>query len=341
VQLRPAFAEQLLEVHVADVARVVVPWDDEHLLALDPVELLAHLGVLLREAVVRQVAGYDHEIRPRLVHLADRGAQEVAAVPGGADVQVGELRDQHGITFSATADEPTAPRARHARTRRHLRQASGVAAPLQLLASPASPQVERRADERRARLLAWGANVWHLFEFAVAVGAGLAAGSIALVGFGFDSLIEALSALVIVWLFSRGRGSSEAAERLAQRLVAVGYFVLAAYVAVESSRDLIGGHHPETSWIGVALAAVTAPTMPILAAAKRRVGRRLGSRATVSEAAQNLLCAYLSIALLAGLLLNALVGWWWADPAAALVIGAVAVREGIAGWRGDGCECCE
>jgi hypothetical protein len=119
-----------------------------------------------------------------------------------------------------------------------------------------------------------------------AVAAGVAAGSIALVGFGFDSLIEALAGFVIVWLFTGSRLVSETAERRAQQFIAASYFVLAAYVAVESVRTLVEGHHPETSWVGIALAAVTAPTMPLLARAKRRVGHALGSSATVGEAEQ-------------------------------------------------------
>jgi divalent metal cation (Fe/Co/Zn/Cd) transporter len=196
---------------------------------------------------------------------------------------------------------------------------------------------ERAKVERQARLLAWGGNAWHLIEFGIAVGAGIAAGSIALIGFGADSLIEGLAGFVIVWLFTGSRGSSEAAERRAQQLIAGSYFVLAAYVGVESVRTLLEGHHPGTSWVGIGLAAVTAPTMPLLARAKRKVGRKLNSSATVSEAAQNMICAYLSVALLVGLLANAVLGWWWADPAAALVIAAVAVREGRESWRGEGC----
>lgn len=200
---------------------------------------------------------------------------------------------------------------------------------------------EQRARlERRARQLAWGGNAWHFVEFAVAVAAGVAAGSVALIGFGIDSLIEVLAAFVIVWLFTGGRGSSGAAELRAQRLIAMTYFVLVAYIGIEATRDLVGGHHPEASWVGIGLAAVTAPTMPLLARAKRNVGRKLNSPATVSEASQNMICAYLSVALLAGLLLNALFGWWWADPAAALVIGAFAAREGREAWRGDACDCC-
>lgn len=205
---------------------------------------------------------------------------------------------------------------------------------------PVTPPRERAALERRARLLAWGGNAWHLIEFAIAVGAGIVAGSVALIGFGIDSVIEALAGGVIVWLFSGGRGASPLAERRAQQLIAASYAILVVYVGVEATRDLLGSHHPEVSWVGIGLAAVTAPTMPLLARAKRNVGRKLSSSATVSEASQNMICAYLSVALLVGLLANALAGWWWADPAAALVIAAVAAREGVESWRGEGCDCC-
>jgi divalent metal cation (Fe/Co/Zn/Cd) transporter len=196
---------------------------------------------------------------------------------------------------------------------------------------------ERGKLERRARRLAWGGNAWHVIEFAIALGAGIAAGSVALVAFGIDSLIEVAAGLTIVWRFTGSRLGSATSERRAQQLIALSYFVLAAYVAVESLRDLVGGHEPATSWVGIGLAAVTAPTMPLLARAKRRVGHALGSAATVGEGGQNMICAYLSIALLVGLLANALVGWWWADPVAALVIGAVAAREGVESWRGEAC----
>ncbi len=201
---------------------------------------------------------------------------------------------------------------------------------------PAVP-LERAALERRARLLAWGGNAWHVVEFAIAVGAGVAAGSIALVAFGVDSVVEALAGGVIVWLFSGGRGASAHAERRAQQLVAAAYALLVVYVATEAVRDLVGSHRPAASWLGIGLAAVAAPTMPLLASAKRRVGRGLGSSAVVSEAGQNLVCAYLSLALLAGLLANALAGWWWADPAAALVVAGIAAREGFESWRGESC----
>jgi divalent metal cation (Fe/Co/Zn/Cd) transporter len=200
-----------------------------------------------------------------------------------------------------------------------------------------APVAARRRLERRARLLAWGGIGWHVVEFGIALGAGIAAGSIALIGFGADSLVEAFAGLVVVWLFTGRRLGSESAERRAQQLIAFSFFVLALYVGVEAVRTLAVASKPGTSWVGVGLAAFTAPTMPLLALAKRRVGRGLGSSATVKEGAQSLLCAYLSVALLAGLLANALAGWWWADPAAALVIAGVAAREGRESWLGGGC----
>lgn len=200
---------------------------------------------------------------------------------------------------------------------------------------------DRRRLERTARLLAWGGIAYHVAEFAVALAAGIAAGSIALIAFGADSLVEALAGGVVLWLFTGARLGSESAERRAQQLVAASFFVLAVYIGVESARSLAGGHEPSASWLGIGLAAFTGVTMPLLALVKRRVGRRLGSAAAVKEASQTQLCAYLSVALLAGLLANALAGWWWADPLAALVIAGVAIREGVQTWRGDGCcDCC-
>jgi divalent metal cation (Fe/Co/Zn/Cd) transporter len=190
---------------------------------------------------------------------------------------------------------------------------------------------------RRARALAWLGISWHVVEFGIAIGAGIAASSIALIGFGADSLVESLAGLVVVWRFARRRIQLEAAERRAQQLLAACFFLLAAYVGTEAIRTLVAGAHPQASWIGIGLAAFTAPTMPLLAAAKRRVGNALGSAATVQEGVQNVVCAYLSVALLVGLLANAAAGWWWADPAAALVIAGVAVKEGRASWRGEGC----
>ena len=194
---------------------------------------------------------------------------------------------------------------------------------------------------RRAQALAWAGIAWHLVEFAVAVGAGIAASSVALIGFGLDSLIELFAALIVIWRFSAGRSTSAAAERRAQRMLAVSFFLLAAYVWAETARSLALGLRPEVSWLGMGLAAVSVPTMVLLARAKRRVGERLDSGVTIGEGVQNLLCAYLSIGLLIGLGLNALFGYWWADPVAAAVIGIVAVREGRESWKGrDCCDSC-
>jgi divalent metal cation (Fe/Co/Zn/Cd) transporter len=205
-----------------------------------------------------------------------------------------------------------------------------------------APSPEARAGlQRRVRLLAWAGIAWHFVEFGVAITAGIAAGSIAPIGFGADSLIESAAGFVVLWLFTGSRLHSSTAERRAQQLIAVSFFVLAGYVGVEAIRTLMGAEHPETSWVGIVLAGVTAPTMPLLARVKRRLGQRPGSSATVKEGAQNMVCAYLSVALLVGLLLNAVAGWWWADPVAALVIAAIALREGRESWRGEGCcEAC-
>lgn len=212
-----------------------------------------------------------------------------------------------------------------------------VATELKVGVAPRGMDQERARLVRRARILAWGGIAWHFVEFAIAVSAGIAASSIALIGFGADSLIESVAGFILLWRFAERRSQSETAERRAQQLIAISFFVLAGYVGAEAIRSLVQANEPEASWIGIGLAAFTAPTMPLLAIAKRRVGDKLGSSATVSEGVQNIVCAYLSVALLVGLLANALVGWWWADPAAALVIAAVALREGRESWRGEGC----
>ena len=206
-------------------------------------------------------------------------------------------------------------------------------------AGPA-PGIERARLVRRARLLAWLGLGWHAVEAAVAIGAGIVASSVALVGFGADSLVEGGAGIVVLWRFAATRAASEDAERRAQRLIGASFFAIAVYVAVESVRALTGGHEPEASWVGIALAAAALVTMPPLAMAKTRLGARLGSAATAGEGRQNMLCAYLSAALLVGLVANAALGWWWADPVAALLIAAVALREGREAWRGEQCGCC-
>ena len=207
--------------------------------------------------------------------------------------------------------------------------------PLQLSRKEKVPDRARLVG--RAKLLAWLGVGWHGVEAAVAVGAGLLAGSIALVGFGADSLIESVAGIILLWRFSAARSTSEAAERSAQKLIGVSFYVIAAYVGFEAVRSLLVGARPEASWIGIGLAAITLVTMPPLAIAKARVGEKLGSSATKSEGRQNMLCAYLSAALLVGLGANALFGLWWADPITALLIAGVAVKEGRESWRGESC----
>jgi divalent metal cation (Fe/Co/Zn/Cd) transporter len=189
----------------------------------------------------------------------------------------------------------------------------------------------------RVKLLSWLSLAWMTVEGAVAIAAGVAAGSIALVGFGLDSAIEGLASVIVIWRFTGTRVFSHAAEQRAQRLVAVQFFLLAPYVAFESTRALAGGERPETSWVGIALAVGSVVLMPALAVAKQRLADQLGSAATAGEGRQNMLCAYLAGALLLGLLGNALLGAWWLDPAVGLLIATVAVKEGREAWRGEGC----
>lgn len=190
---------------------------------------------------------------------------------------------------------------------------------------------------RRARLLSWLSLAWMAVEGAVGVVAGVLAGSIALVAFGLDSAIEGFASLVIVWRFTGARLHSERAERRAQKLVAIQFFLLAPYVAAEAVHRLVTAEQPETSWLGIGLTLSSLVAMPYLGVAKRRLAVQLGSAATRGEGTQNLLCAYLAGAVLVGLLGNALLGLWWLDPVAALVVAAVAVREGRESWRGDAC----
>ena len=201
--------------------------------------------------------------------------------------------------------------------------------------APALSPAHRRRLGRRAQLLAGVSVIYNLVEAVVAVMAGAVAGSIALIGFGLDSLVEMGSGLVILWQFRHP--VPESRERLALRLIGLSFFALAGYVAVESVRNLIGGGKPAPSAAGIALAVVSLLVMPVLSRAQRRTGRALNSGSVVADSKQTLLCTYLSAVLLVGLLLNALLGWTWADPVAGLVIAAVAVREGIEAWRGDAC----
>jgi len=182
---------------------------------------------------------------------------------------------------------------------------------------------------------------WNVIEAVVAISAGIAAGSLALVAFGFDSIIEVLSAWVVVWQF-RGElrgGYDEDRERRALRAIAVTFFVLAAYVVFEAGRDLLfTDGEADESTVGIILAALSLAVMPTLAVAKRRTAILLGSPTLRADAQETFLCAWLSAALLAGLVLNALLGWWWADSLAALAIAALAVKEGREAWEGGPCD---
>jgi len=207
-------------------------------------------------------------------------------------------------------------------------------------AAPAAAGPDRANYERlagRARLLSWLSLAWMTVEGTVAILAGLAAGSVALVGFGLDSAIEGFASVVIVWRFTGSRLFSEAAEHKAQKLVAVQFFLLAPYVGVESIRAIVNGERPDVTTVGILLALGSVVLMPVLGIAKQRIADQLGSAATKGEGRQNMLCAYLAGALLVGLLGNAIAGAWWLDPMVGLLIAVVAVKEGREAWKGEGC----
>jgi divalent metal cation (Fe/Co/Zn/Cd) transporter len=198
---------------------------------------------------------------------------------------------------------------------------------------------ERRAVlNRRSVHLAYATAGYNLLEGVVAVAAGATASSVALLGFGLDSFVEVSSALVVIWQF-RSR-VPESRERLALRGIAVSFFALAAWIGFDAGRSLLSAGRADTSPVGIGIAAVSVIVMPLLVWAKRRTGRELGSATVVADSMQTMLCTYLSAIVLIGLLLNTALGWWWADPVAALVIVAVAVREGIQAWRGEHCDDC-
>jgi len=191
---------------------------------------------------------------------------------------------------------------------------------------------------RRIRLLVAATISYNIVEAIVAITAGTLASSTALIGFGLDSTIEVSSAAAVAWQFSaRQAATRQARERTALRIIAVSFFLLAAYVSVEAVRSLVGGADAEQSTVGIVLAALSVVIMPGLSLAQRRTGRELGSASAVADSKQTLLCTYLSGVLLIGLVLNAVLGWSWADPIVALVIAAVAVKEGRETWRGEGC----
>jgi divalent metal cation (Fe/Co/Zn/Cd) transporter len=192
---------------------------------------------------------------------------------------------------------------------------------------------------RLARTLSWATLAWMGMEGGVAIGAAIAAGSVALLGFGLDSGIEAIASVIVIWRFTGTRLASPTAERRAQQLVAVSFFLLAPYIAAEAIRALATSDHAETSIVGLVLTAGTAILEPGLGIAKRRIGARLGSAATAGEGTQNLLCAYLAMSVFAGLAANTLFGAWWLDGIVALGLAAWAVVEGRRAWAGGSCGC--
>ncbi|HEX4397881.1 MAG TPA: hypothetical protein VH136_09615 [Trebonia sp.] len=204
-------------------------------------------------------------------------------------------------------------------------------------AVPGTPEWLRLA--RLARILSWLTLGWLGIEAGVAIAAAVIAGSVALLGFGLDSGIEALASIIVIWRFTGTRLTGAGAERRAQQLVAVSFYLLAPYVAAEAIWGLINGDRAETSIAGLVLTAGTAIFEPVLGVVKRRIGARLGSGATAGEGTQNLLCAYLAIAVFIGLAANTLFGAWWLDGAVALGIAGWAVIEGRRAWAGQDCAC--
>ncbi|MEV0298587.1 cation transporter [Nocardia sp. NPDC050710] len=216
-----------------------------------------------------------------------------------------------------------------------------MTAPLPMPSLPVTPTTAGPSTQRRellARRIRWfvAATIsYNIIEAIIALTEGTRVSSTALIGFGLDSVIEVPSAAAVAWQFA-GR-DPETREKIALRIIAFSFFALAAYITVDSIRGLLGIGEAQHSPIGITLAAVSSVVMPVLSWAQRRAGRELGSVSAVADSKQTLLCTYLSVVLLVGLLLNSLLGWSWADPIAALVIAAIAIKEGINAWRGDTC----
>lgn len=204
-----------------------------------------------------------------------------------------------------------------------------------MLTGAALSPARRDVLRRRIRLIVAGTMTYNVVEAVVAITAGAVASSTALVAFGLDSIVEVLSAAVVAWQYSAR--DPEARERIALRLIGVSFFALAAYVLIDTGLSVALTREAEPSAIGIVLAAVSLLIMPALSWLERRTGRELGSASAIADSKQTLLCAYLSAALLAGLLLNSLLGWWWVDSLAAVAIAGWAIKEGIEAWRGDAC----
>jgi divalent metal cation (Fe/Co/Zn/Cd) transporter len=205
------------------------------------------------------------------------------------------------------------------------------------VANRAAAPTDHQAVACRIRRVSWSSLAWLGIEGVVATAAGIATGSVALLAYGLDSAIQSLGSGVIIWRFTGWRITSADAERRAQRVVAASFFLLAPYIAVAALAQLLTATPPRASWVGVALAAIGMILTPVFGRAKRRLGVEAGSAATRGEGSQHLICAALSATILTGLVLNATLGWWWADPVAALILAVASLGAGVRTWRGRGC----
>ena len=196
---------------------------------------------------------------------------------------------------------------------------------------------DERALIARVKLISWLSLVWMTAEGVIGTIAGIMANSIALIGYGVDSTITGVASVIIIWRFSGDRVDFDHAEVRAQKIVAITFFLLAPYIIVAAIHHLITGSEAQTSWLGIGLAIVSVTLMPLFGRAKKRIGDRLQSPATTGEGTQNILCAYLSLAILIGLAASAILGLWWADPPVALIVATVALQTGARTWRGESC----
>ncbi len=208
---------------------------------------------------------------------------------------------------------------------------------VETVASPSLRHPTHATLIRRVKLLSWLSLAWMTAEGAIGVTAGILANSIALIGYGLDSTIEGIASIVIIWRFTGTRIHSQAAETRAQKIVALSFFLLAPYIIVAALHRLLTHQQAQASWVGIGLAIVSISLMPLFGRAKKRLGNQLHSAATTGEGTQNILCAYLSLAILIGLAANALAGLWWADPLVGLLVAVVAIQAGVRTWRGQGC----
>jgi divalent metal cation (Fe/Co/Zn/Cd) transporter len=217
---------------------------------------------------------------------------------------------------------------------------------LELPIAPSTPRPGRTPDADRARLVRRAKRLslltlaWMTMEAGLALTASVIAGSVSLLGFGLDSLIELGSAATMLWLYTHARSSSARAERRAQQLVTAGLLALAGYITYDAIRSFVVGDRPHTSWLGIAVSLGAVILMPLLAGAKSRIARQLGSAATAGDAAQSRLCAISAAAVLVSLLANHLAGWWWLDPITGLAIAALALHEARQAWSGKVCADC-